>query len=86
MAAGRLRDDVQAGRLGGPQLDPGRPIAIICAAGVRAGTATSLLRRHGAEHVLHIVDGGVPRCGSLGHELKRAPLDRVTSRLWPRAR
>jgi rhodanese-related sulfurtransferase len=56
-----------------PELDPGRPIAVICAAGVRAGTTASLLRRHGAEYVLHIVDGGVPRWGSLGNELERAP-------------
>ena len=54
-------------------LDPGRPVAVICAAGVRAATAASLLRRHGAEHVLHIVDGGVPRWGSLGNQLERTP-------------
>jgi hydroxyacylglutathione hydrolase len=42
-------------------LDPGRPVAVICSSGQRAAPAASLLRRHGAEHVLHVVDGGVPR-------------------------
>ena len=43
-----------------PGIDPARPVAVICAAGIRAATAASLLRRHGAEHVLHVIDGGVP--------------------------
>ncbi len=51
-------------------LDSARPIAVICAAGVRAATAASLLRLHGAEHVLHVVDGGVPKWGSLGNRLE----------------
>jgi hydroxyacylglutathione hydrolase len=51
-------------------LDPARPIAVICAAGVRAATAASLLRLHGAAHVLHVVDGGVPKWGSLGNRLE----------------
>jgi glyoxylase-like metal-dependent hydrolase (beta-lactamase superfamily II)/rhodanese-related sulfurtransferase len=42
-------------------LDPRRTIAVACAAGVRAATAASLLEAHGAEHVIHVVDGGVPR-------------------------
>jgi hydroxyacylglutathione hydrolase len=41
-------------------LDPHRPVAVICGSGQRAGTAASLLSRFGAEHVIHIVDGGVP--------------------------
>jgi hydroxyacylglutathione hydrolase len=40
-------------------LDPARPIAVICSSGERSGVAASLLARHGAEHVLHVVDGGV---------------------------
>jgi rhodanese-related sulfurtransferase len=40
-------------------LDPQRPIAVICSSGQRSGVAASLLRRHGAEIVLHVVDGGV---------------------------
>jgi hydroxyacylglutathione hydrolase len=41
-------------------LDRGQPIAVICASGQRAAVAASLLRRAGAEHVVHVVDGGVP--------------------------
>jgi glyoxylase-like metal-dependent hydrolase (beta-lactamase superfamily II)/rhodanese-related sulfurtransferase len=55
-------------------LDRERPIAVICAAGVRAATAASLLRHHGAEQVIHIVYGGVPRFGELGHPLARSPV------------
>jgi hydroxyacylglutathione hydrolase len=40
-------------------LDPQRPIAVICSSGQRSGVAASLLRRHGAEIVQHVVDGGV---------------------------
>ncbi len=50
-------------------LDPALPIAVICAAGVRAATAASLLKRHGAEEVIHVVDGGVPLLQSLGMQL-----------------
>jgi hydroxyacylglutathione hydrolase len=41
-------------------LDPTRPIAAICGSGQRSAVAASLLKRHGAEHVIHVVDGGVP--------------------------
>jgi glyoxylase-like metal-dependent hydrolase (beta-lactamase superfamily II)/rhodanese-related sulfurtransferase len=40
-------------------LDPDEPVAVICSSGQRAATAASLLRRHGAGEVLHVVDGGV---------------------------
>jgi rhodanese-related sulfurtransferase len=40
-------------------LDPARPIAVICSSGQRSGVAASLLIRHGAKAVLHVVDGGV---------------------------
>lgn len=53
-------------------LDPGRPIAVICGSGQRAATGASLLRRHGAKEVLHVVDGGVPKLGRLGIRLDRA--------------
>jgi rhodanese-related sulfurtransferase len=53
-----------------PGLDSERPIAVICGAGLRAATAASLLRRHGAAQVLHVIDGGVPKWGSLGNELE----------------
>jgi hydroxyacylglutathione hydrolase len=40
-------------------LAPERPVAVICASGQRAATAASLVARAGAEHVVHVVDGGV---------------------------
>jgi hydroxyacylglutathione hydrolase len=43
------------------ELDPGRPVAVICSSGQRSAPAASLLRRHGARHVIHVVDGGVPQ-------------------------
>jgi hydroxyacylglutathione hydrolase len=53
-------------------LDPARPVAVICSSGQRSATAASLLERHGASQVLHVVDGGVPLWGRLGHPLERA--------------
>ena len=41
------------------ELDPGRPVAVLCSSGQRAATAASLLQRFGARHPLHVVDGGV---------------------------
>ncbi len=40
-------------------LEADRPIAVICASGQRAAVAASLIARAGAEHVVHVVDGGV---------------------------
>jgi len=40
-------------------LDPARPVAAICASGQRSAVAASLLQRHGAGEVLHVVEGGV---------------------------
>ena len=53
-------------------LDPAQPIATICSGGVRAATAASLLKRAGAEHVIHVIDGGVPALAGLGVELEHA--------------
>lgn len=53
-------------------LDPARPIAVLCGSGQRAATAASLLRRAGAGEVLHVVGGGVPKWGRLGHALATA--------------
>jgi hydroxyacylglutathione hydrolase len=50
-------------------IDPARPVAVLCASGQRAATAASLVRRYGAERVIHVVDGGVPAWGRLGHPL-----------------
>jgi glyoxylase-like metal-dependent hydrolase (beta-lactamase superfamily II) len=40
-------------------IDPARPVAAVCSSGQRSAVAASLLLRHGAEHVLHVADGGV---------------------------
>jgi hydroxyacylglutathione hydrolase len=50
-------------------VDPARPVAVLCASGQRAATAVSLVRRFGAAEVIHVVDGGVPLWGRLGHPL-----------------
>jgi hydroxyacylglutathione hydrolase len=42
------------------EIDPECPVAAVCASGQRAATAASLLERHGAREVIHVVDGGVP--------------------------
>jgi rhodanese-related sulfurtransferase len=52
-------------------VDPGRPVATVCASGQRAGVAASLLQRHGAKHVVHIVAGGVPKWRELGHPVEQ---------------
>jgi len=41
-------------------IDATRPVAAICGSGQRSAVAAGLLQRHGAEHVIHVVDGGVP--------------------------
>jgi hydroxyacylglutathione hydrolase len=40
-------------------VDPAAPIAAICSSGQRSAVAASLLKRHGARHVIHVADGGV---------------------------
>jgi hydroxyacylglutathione hydrolase len=52
-------------------LDPGRPIAVVCGAGERSAIASSLLRREGAEAVVHVVDGGVTRWELDGNPIER---------------
>ena len=53
------------------ELDGERPVAAVCASGQRSATAASLLARYGAREVIHVVDGGVPLWGGLGHPLER---------------
>ena len=40
-------------------LDRNRPVAVACNSGPRAAVAAGLLKRHGLDDVIHIVDGGV---------------------------
>ncbi len=51
-------------------IDGHRPVAVICASGQRAAVAASLVQRHGAERVIHVVGGGVPRWGELGNPIE----------------
>jgi rhodanese-related sulfurtransferase len=54
-------------------VDPQRPVAVACASGQRAATAASLIRRAGAERVIHVVGGGIGTLGELGAELVSGP-------------
>jgi len=53
-------------------LDPARPTAVVCASGQRAAVGASLLQRHGAGDVIHVVEGGVPRWEREGWPTSRA--------------
>jgi glyoxylase-like metal-dependent hydrolase (beta-lactamase superfamily II)/rhodanese-related sulfurtransferase len=53
------------------ELDPRRSIAVICSSGQRSGVAASLLKRLGADEVLHVVPGGVKSWGRSGYPIER---------------
>ncbi|HYN50387.1 MAG TPA: MBL fold metallo-hydrolase [Thermoleophilaceae bacterium] len=53
-------------------LDAQRPVAVLCASGERAAVAASLVQRYGATDVIHVVNGGVPKWGRLGHPIEKA--------------
>ncbi|MEA2296764.1 MAG: hydroxyacylglutathione hydrolase [Solirubrobacteraceae bacterium] len=52
-------------------LDPDQPVAVICMSGQRAATGASLVQRHGAREVWHVVDGGVGTWTRNGWPLER---------------
>jgi glyoxylase-like metal-dependent hydrolase (beta-lactamase superfamily II)/rhodanese-related sulfurtransferase len=54
------------------RIDPGRPVAVVCASGQRAAVAASLLARYGAEHVVHVTGGGVGQWERAGHPVERS--------------
>jgi len=54
------------------EIDPSRPVAAICASGQRAAVAASMLQRHGAEDVVHVVDGGVGTWERKGYPVERS--------------
>lgn len=57
-------------------VDAARPVAVMCASGQRAAVASSLVQRHGAEEVVHVVNGGVPKWERLGHPIEKPdPVD-----------
>jgi hydroxyacylglutathione hydrolase len=51
-------------------LDPERPIAVVCGSGQRAAVAASLVQRHGARRVIHVIEGGVPAWREHGHPVE----------------
>ncbi len=51
-------------------LDPGRPVAVICSSGERSVVAGSLLKAYGATEVIHVADGGVPLWRRLGNPVE----------------
>jgi glyoxylase-like metal-dependent hydrolase (beta-lactamase superfamily II)/rhodanese-related sulfurtransferase len=48
-------------------IDPERPVAVICASGQRSAVAASLIARFGGEQVVHVVEGGVGTWERAGH-------------------
>jgi glyoxylase-like metal-dependent hydrolase (beta-lactamase superfamily II)/rhodanese-related sulfurtransferase len=55
------------------KLDPARPIAVICASGQRAAVGASLVQRFGAQHAIHVTEGGVPSWKHEGWPVQAAP-------------
>ncbi len=51
-------------------VDAHKPVAAICGSGQRSAVAASLLQRFGAQDVLHVVEGGVPKWKKLGYSLE----------------
>jgi rhodanese-related sulfurtransferase len=51
-------------------LDPDHPIAVVCGSGQRAAVGASLIPHNGGT-AIHVIDGGVPAWGRLGHPLER---------------
>jgi glyoxylase-like metal-dependent hydrolase (beta-lactamase superfamily II)/rhodanese-related sulfurtransferase len=52
-------------------IDPARPVAVVCGSGQRSAVGASLLLRHGARSVIHVVDGGVPLWERSGWPVER---------------
>ena len=51
-------------------VDPAKPVAVICGSGERAAVGASLLQAFGAEEVIHVIDGGVPKWKRLGNPIE----------------
>ncbi|HEY7632216.1 MAG TPA: MBL fold metallo-hydrolase [Thermoleophilaceae bacterium] len=52
-------------------IDADKPVAVVCASGQRSAVAASLLKAHGVDEVIHVVDGGVPLWERLGYPIER---------------
>jgi hydroxyacylglutathione hydrolase len=53
-----------------PDVDPARPVAVICASGQRSAVAAGLVQRLGADTVLHVAGGGVPAWRRAGYPME----------------
>ena len=53
-------------------IDPAQTVAVICGSGQRSAVAASLLQRHGAADVIHVIEGGVPRWEREGWPTERS--------------
>jgi hypothetical protein len=42
-------------------LEPSKPIAVVCGSGERGAVGASLIQKHGAQDVIHVIEGGVPK-------------------------
>jgi hydroxyacylglutathione hydrolase len=51
-------------------IDPSKPVAAICMSGQRSAVAASLLKRYGADDVLHVVEGGVGTWKRAGYPIE----------------
>ena len=54
------------------EIDPERPVAVLCASGQRAAVAASMVARLGGEQVVHVVGGGVGTWERAGHPIEKA--------------
>ncbi len=52
-------------------MDPDKPVGVVCGSGQRAAIGASLVQRYGARQVIHVVDGGVPRWKREGWPIER---------------
>jgi hydroxyacylglutathione hydrolase len=61
------------------QLDPRRPIALVCASGYRSSVGSSFLERHGFETVFNVV-GGTSAWTQAGYDIEGASTSSTGSR------
>jgi glyoxylase-like metal-dependent hydrolase (beta-lactamase superfamily II)/3-mercaptopyruvate sulfurtransferase SseA len=54
-----------------PDIDPDRPVAVICSSGQRSAVGASLLSRFGVPAVIHVSDGGVGTWRREGNPIER---------------
>jgi hydroxyacylglutathione hydrolase len=54
-----------------PEIDVKRPLAVICSSGSRSAVAASIVKRLGADEVIHVADGGVRSWTELGYPIEK---------------